>query len=90
MRIFRKKLMIMKKVFLALSLMLFVGTVGTTVYAASSDVNTEITKKDDDKKKKKKKKACTGEKAACSTTEKAACSSKTTATEGKSCCAKKN
>ncbi len=44
----------MKKIFLALSLMMFVGTVGTTIYAATSDVQTEINH-DDDKKKKKKK-----------------------------------
>lgn len=73
----------MKKVFLALSLIVFVGTVGTTVYAATSDVKTEITKHDDKKKKKKKsKKACTAEKEACS-------SKSAEGTTTKSCCAHK-
>lgn len=72
----------MKKVFLALSLIVFVGTVGTTVYAATSNVKTEITKHDDKKKKKKSKKACTAEKEACSSK-----SAEGTAT--KSCCAHK-
>mmetsp|Transcript_26064 Transcript_26064/g.58073 ORF Transcript_26064/g.58073 Transcript_26064/m.58073 type:complete len:478 (-) Transcript_26064:515-1948(-) len=48
----------MKKILFAASLLLFVGAIGTTAYAAtnSSDAQTEITKNDDDKKKKKKKK----------------------------------
>lgn len=72
----------MKKVFLALSLIVFVGTVGTTVYAATSDVKTEITKHDDKKKKKKSKKACTADKSACS-------SKSAEGTTTKSCCAHK-
>lgn len=43
----------MKKVFFALALMTFVGSIATTAYAASNGVSTEI-KKDDKKKKKKK------------------------------------
>lgn len=70
----------MKKIFLALSLIVFVGTVGTTVYAANTETKTEITKKDD-KKKKKSKKSCTADKAACS--------SKTAEGTPKSCCAAK-
>lgn len=48
----------MKKILFAASLLLFVGAIGTTAYAAtaSSDVQTEITKNNDDDKKKKKKK----------------------------------
>ncbi|MDB4324141.1 hypothetical protein N9963_01955 [Crocinitomicaceae bacterium] len=72
----------MKKIFIALSLMMFVGTVGTTVYAASNDVQTEISK-DDDKKKKRKKKNKKNKK--CSTENKA-CSTKSAE---KSCCSKK-
>ena len=40
----------MKKIFLVLSLTLFVGTVVNTVYASTTDTQTEISK-DDDKKK---------------------------------------
>ena len=71
----------MKKIFLALSLVVFVGTVGTTVYAANSETKTEITKHDD-KKKKKSKKSCTAEKAACS-------SKSADGTTPKACCSKK-
>ena len=39
----------MKKVFFALALMTFVGSIATTAYAASNGVSTEI-KKDDKKK----------------------------------------
>ena len=72
----------MKKIFLALSLIVFVGTVGTTVYAANSETKTEITKHDDKKKKKKSKKACSAEKAACS-------SKSADGTAPKSCCSQK-
>ncbi|MFN5147900.1 MAG: hypothetical protein ACK46O_06585 [Flavobacteriia bacterium] len=71
----------MKKVFFALALMTFVGSVATTAYAASNGVSTEI-KKDDKKKKKKKKGAC------CSAKEGASSCAKP-GTEGKSCCTKK-
>lgn len=62
----------MKKVLFALSLLMFVGTVGVTAYAATSDVQTELTQNDDKKKKKKKKskkkgkKSCSSEKSCCS------------------------
>ena len=72
----------MKKVFFALALMTFVGSVASTAYAASNGVSTEIKK--DDKKKKKKKGAC------CSSETKTAegsCAKPGTA--GKSCCSSK-
>lgn len=78
----------MKKVFLALSLTLFVGTV---VVANTTNVNGTQTgiEKDDDKKKKKKKKS---KKEGCcsSKTEatKSSCGSKTETTKS-SCCSKK-
>ena len=64
----------MKKLFFALALMTFVGSVASTAYAASNGVSTEI-KKDDKKKKKKKKGAC--------------CSAEKGATTTKACCTKK-
>jgi hypothetical protein len=73
----------MKKVLFAVALLTFVGTVGSTAYAASNGVSTEI-KKEDKKKKKKKKGAC------CSAEQKQAESScAKPGTEGKSCCSKK-
>ncbi|MES2588368.1 MAG: hypothetical protein V4622_05255 [Bacteroidota bacterium] len=57
----------MKKVFLALSLMLFVGSLSSTAFAASNDDKTEI-KKDEKKKrkgKKAKKGACCAGKTSC-------------------------
>lgn len=72
----------MKKLLFAVALLTFVGTVGSTAYAASTGVSTEIKK--DDKKKKKKKGAC------CSADQKKAESScAKPGTEGKSCCSKK-
>lgn len=65
----------MKKLFFALALMTFVGSVASTAYAASNGVSTDI-KKDDKKKKKKKGACCSAEKAAAGT-------------ETKSCCTKK-
>ena len=66
----------MKKVFVALSLMMFVGSVSATAYAATTGTKTEISKKDDkEKKKKKKKKAC--------------CSAEAKGTEKKCCSAEK-
>lgn len=44
----------MKKIFLALALTTFVGSMATSTYAAVTGV--KIEKKDDDKRKKKKKK----------------------------------
>ena len=66
----------MKKILFAASLLLFVGAIGTTAYAAtnSGDVQTEITKNNDDDKKKKKKKKADAKKKSCS--EKSCCSSK--------------
>ena len=65
----------MKKLFFALALMTFVGSVATTAYAASNGVSTEI-KKDDKKKKKKKGACCSAEKAATGTETKACCTKK--------------
>ena len=45
----------MKKVFIAATLALFVGSMSANVYAAASGNHTMIVKKDDDKKKKSKK-----------------------------------
>ena len=74
----------MKKIFFALALMTFVGSVATTAYAASNGVSTEIKK--DDKKKKKKKGAC------CSAEQKGAegsCAKPGTAAKGSCCSSKK-
>ncbi len=66
----------MKKILFAASLLMFVGAVGTTAYAASTSdgAQTEITKHDDKKKKKKKKKKKADAKKSCSNK------------SGKSCC----
>lgn len=76
----------MKKAFVVLSLAMFVGSMGATVYAMNSN-NIEVVKKGDDDKKKKKKKgeSCCADKE--KTEAKASCSAKKT--EGKSCCASK-
>ena len=52
--------LIMKKVFVAATLALFVGSMSANVYAATSGNHITVVKKDDDKKKKKKstKKGC--------------------------------
>jgi hypothetical protein len=66
----------MKKVFVVLSLMMFVGSMTSTAFAAANDTKTEINKKDDKKKKKKSKKggsccaAKTGETKSCGTEKK--------------------
>ena len=67
----------MKKIFLALALTAFVGSVATTSYAASNGVSSEIKK--DDKKKKKKKASCSADKATSG-------SSCAKPGEGKACC----
>lgn len=68
----------MKKVFVVLSLMMFVGSMTSTALAASNGISTEIKKDDKKKKKKSKKGAC------CSTTTKSCCSKGTkTETEKK-------
>ena len=65
----------MKKLFFALALMTFVGSVASTAYAAYNGVSTEIKKDDKKKKKTKKKGAC--------------CSAEKGATTTKACCTKK-
>lgn len=56
----------MKKVFVALTLMMFVGSMTATVYAASNGAKTEVSKKEDEKRKKKsKKKGCSKEGSCC-------------------------
>jgi hypothetical protein len=70
----------MKKIFLALALTAFVGSVATTSYAAVNGNSVEIKK--DDKKKKKKKACCSADKATSG-------SSCTKPAEGKACCTKK-
>ncbi len=72
----------MKKVFLALALTAFTGSVATTAYAAFNGNPTEL-KKDDKKKKKKRKSCCAADKAASG-------SSCTKPAEGKACCTKKH
>ena len=47
----------MKKVILAFSLFMFVGSFGATAFAASTDTQIEFRNNDDKKKKKKKKKS---------------------------------
>lgn len=65
----------MKKIFVALSLMMFVGSVSATAYAATTGTKTEISKKDDkEKKKKKKKKGCCAEAKGAETATKKCCS----------------
>ncbi|NBR14180.1 MAG: hypothetical protein EBU01_06305 [Crocinitomicaceae bacterium] len=55
----------MKKIFLAVALTTFVGSMASTAYAATTGI--EIVKHDDKKKKKKKKACCSAEqgKACC-------------------------
>ncbi len=69
----------MKKVFVALTLMLFTATVASTAYAATNGDGTKTEVKKEDKKKKKKKSSCSEEKSG----EAKSCAS------GKSCCSKK-
>ena len=72
----------MKKVILAFSLFMFVGSFGATAYASSSDTQIEFKKEDDKKKKKKKKKSS---KKSCASK----CSAEKGATKTASCCKKK-
>jgi hypothetical protein len=69
----------MKKVFVALSLMLFVGSMTTTAIAAVNGVNVEVKKDDKKKKKKKKSGACCAAKStetkSCAAGEKKSCHS---------------
>jgi hypothetical protein len=48
----------MKKIFLAIALFTFVGSMAATTYAASNGNTTEINNDINKKKKKKKKKGC--------------------------------
>ncbi|MCE3295128.1 MAG: hypothetical protein K0R65_842 [Crocinitomicaceae bacterium] len=69
----------MKKVFVVLSLMMFVGSMTSTAIAATNGVSVEI-KKDDKKKKKKAKKgsccATTATTKSCCSKEKKSCTEK--------------
>lgn len=53
----------MKKGFVAIALLLFVGTVATPAFASTTDNTVKTEKKKDDKKKKKTKKgaSCSGQ-----------------------------
>ena len=75
----------MKKVLVVLSLMLFTGTLSTSVYAAMSTDKVELHQDD----KKKKKKACCSEKDAktCTVEEKKSCD-KAQKEGAKACCSK--
>lgn len=76
----------MKKVLVVLSLMLFVGTLSTSVYAAMGTEKVELHQ--DDKKKKKKDACCAGKDAkSCSTAEKKSCD-KAQKEGAKACCSK--
>lgn len=67
----------MKKAFVVLSLMLFVGSMTTTAMAAANGINVEVSKDDKKKKKKSKKGSCCaakeGEKKGCAAGEKKSC-----------------
>ena len=79
----------MKKAFLVLTMAMFIGSMGVTVYAMNNTNITEIVKGEDDKKKKKKgeAKACCADKTASEAPAKT-CSSEAK-TEGAKCCASK-
>jgi hypothetical protein len=71
----------MKKLFVAATLMMFVGAASFSTYAMTNGVNIEMSDKKEKKKKNKK-----GEAKACSSEQKASCS--TANGEQKSCCSK--
>jgi hypothetical protein len=71
----------MKKLFVAATLMMFVGAATFSTYAMSNGVNIELSDKKEKKKKNKK-----GETKSCSSEQKASCSS--ASAEQKSCCSK--
>jgi hypothetical protein len=71
----------MKKLFVAATLMMFIGSASLSTYAMSNGVNIEMTDKKEKKKKNKK-----GEAKSCSSEQKTSCSSGTA--EQKSCCSK--
>ena len=68
----------MKKVLFTLSLLVFVGTIGVTTYAATNDAGVEVVKNDDDKKKKSKKvkKGKKAKKGSCTKSSGSCCSGK--------------
>jgi hypothetical protein len=71
----------MKKLFVAATLMMFIGAASFSTYAMSNGVNIEMSDKKEKKKKNKK-----GEAKACASEQKASCS--TANAEQKSCCSK--
>ena len=70
----------MKKLFVAATLMMFLGATSISTYAMSNGVNIEMTDKKEKKKKKKK-----GEAANCSAEQPKSCSS---GEQPKACCSK--
>lgn len=79
----------MKKVILAFSLMMFVGSFGTNAFASSNETQIEFRNDDDKKKKKKKKKSCAAKCATKCSADKSGAKATSSATPVKSCCAKK-
>lgn len=78
----------MRKSLVVLTMAMFIGSMGVTVYAMNTSTNTECVENGDDKKKKKKKKgdaACCADKAAAETK---SCSGEAKP-EGAKCCASK-
>jgi hypothetical protein len=71
----------MKKLFVAATLMMFIGSASLSTYAMSNGVNIEMT----DKKEKKKKKK--GEAKSCSAEQQTSCGSGN-GEQPKSCCSK--
>jgi hypothetical protein len=70
----------MKKLFVAATLMMFLGATSISTYAMSNGVNIEMTDKKEKKKKKKK-----GEAANCSAEQPKSCAS---GEQPKACCSK--
>jgi len=70
----------MKKLFVAATLMMFLGATSISTYAMSNGVNIEMTDKKEKKKKKKK-----GEAKSCSAEQPKSCAS---GEQPKSCCSK--
>lgn len=70
----------MKKLFVAATLMMFLGATSISTYAISNGVNIEMTDKKEKKKKKKK-----GEAANCSAEQPKSCAS---GEQPKACCSK--
>lgn len=72
----------MKKLFVAATLMMFVGAASFSTYAMSNGVNIEMTDKKEKKKKRKK-----GEAKSCSAEQTTSCGT-ATGEQPKSCCSK--